>query len=458
MKIIREKKYINNFTLSSSASLIEFYQAQENYKFKSFIITDKDNKLLGTLSDGDLRRYIANNGVPPKTIIDAMNTSPSFVIDNTNLSNEIIKYDITNGPLPIVDKNKTIVAVFNGENYIIGKQNLIHKQITVLAPTRITFGGGGTDLSLWFSKNEGLVVNVAIQKFARVDLKIRHDNKFHIHSLNTGENYLFSKEELIEYENNVITACIKRFNKLPGLDISINCDFEPGTGLGGSSSLVVALVKGLAHISEINLTDKELVKLAFDIERNDYGITGGWQDHICSSYGGLLITRFKENNFKVIKTELSRKDEDFLNSTLFLFPTGIKRHSTTIHDDIKKHHQETSFEECMAKIFSVAKEAEDIVIGATFHNLGPLLHKGWEEKKKMNKNISNNKIDNLYKNLLSLGATGGKLLGAGGGGYLLMFVPLEKQADFVEQCIDEKKEFERIKIDHDGSRVIGEYL
>jgi D-glycero-alpha-D-manno-heptose-7-phosphate kinase len=169
-----------------------------------------------------------------------------------------------------------------------------------------------------------------------------------------------------------------------------------------------------------------------------------------------LISQFSPKGFKVIKTNLTTKDEDFLNSTLFIFKAGDERSSSDIHKGIKRIHGHDTFIETMEKVVAIAREAEDAIVNRQFNEIGKILHKGWLQKRKLYKAISNERIDALYSDLVSKGATGGRLLGAGGGGYILVFVPLENQRDFLKKCLDDDLVYERVTIDRYGSRVIGE--
>ena len=451
-EILKDK---DPYILFYDSPIIEFFDKQNKFKFKSFIIVDKKLIMKGTLSDGDIRRYILNKKKSPIKVQDAMNKKPFFVYQSKDILKEILHYDISKGPVPILNSKMKIVGVYNGGQRTLASQSFKIKSFTVIAPARISFGGGGSDLGIWFKKNIGLVVNLAIKKYARVSIGIRNDNEFHIHSLNTNEKIVV-KNDLHKFKDNIIISCLKKFDNLPGLNISIHCDYGPGTGLGGSSSLVVALVTGLSKILDLSLTEKEIAMLSFEIERNDHKIEGGWQDQIAASYGGLLISQFSPKGFKVIKTNLTTKDEDFLNSTLFIFKAGDERSSSDIHKGIRRVHGRDSFIETMEKVVSIAKEAEDVIVNRQFNEIGKILHKGWLQKRKLYKAISNERIDALYSDLISKGASGGRLLGAGGGGYILVFVPLENQRDFLKKCLDDGLVYERVTIDQYGSRVIGE--
>ena len=192
------------------------------------------------------------------------------------------------------------------------------KKFTSLAPTRISFAGGGSDVTDWFVKERGKCINAAIDLYARVNFNVRDDDKIIISSINTGENFSLNIKELKSLNTkNLLISCLKKFPNLPGLDVKIYCDFPSNSGLGGSYSLCVALLQGCANITQNYLKKSELWSLAYAVERYDSKILGGWQDQIAAVSGGLNISYFDKSGIKSQKFTLAIKNRKNLTAVCF---------------------------------------------------------------------------------------------------------------------------------------------
>ena len=424
-------------------------------KYKTLYVIDEKNKYLGSITEGDLRRFIIANNKIPDGLINIVNRSSFTVMENDFATDRIIFHSEAFGPVPILNKSKNIVGFFP-TNQDLETPGFL-RSVTAIAPTRISFAGGGSDLDYWFEKNDGCVVNLAIKKYARVYIKRNFSDHVCIRSLNTGESLEVKISDLEKHKRSplgLIVNCLLEFQVNDGIDIKINCDFEPGTGLGGSSSLTVALIKGLSTLFNIKVSQRKLIKMAYYIERNVYGISGGWQDQIIATVGSLCVLDFKDADFDFFKIDLPDQSVDYLNSCLFLAPISGTHDSDRIHNLQKDASSSKAYFENMLKIVKLARECRGIVGKDEFKNLGTILDKGWQLKKNIGKFISNNQINNRYEFFIKSGATGGRLLGAGGAGYLLIFVPMERQFEFFRNCQNADVEIERVAIDQKGARCI----
>ena len=329
--------------------------------------------------------------------------------------------------------------------------------MVAIAPTRISFAGGGSDLSYWFEKERGVVVNLAIGKYARVSAVRNFSDYVKISSLNTDEYLDLKLSDVGSYNDKklrLVVKCLQRCLLTEGIDLEVFCDFEPGTGLGGSSSLTVAIIKALSELFYFEITNQKLTEICYEIERNDAGISGGWQDQIAAVNGGLCVTNFRHHNIEVHKISLSQKFEDYLNSSLFLSKIGVTRESDTIHREQKNVSNDISYRSKMQAIVELADKSSTLVGEEKIDELGKILHEGWLLKRSLGDFISNPEIDNRYKMLLDFGAQGGRLVGAGGSGFILIVVDPIRQASFLKKCESNSIPIERIKIDTLGARTL----
>jgi len=443
------------YFVRDSASILEVLERQEKYQIKSLIVINKDDRVIGMVSDGDIRRYQTQNVSEQLTLTQVMNKQFFRIYDNDDFDLKIIQHDMSKGLVPILDSEQRLVDVYTDDRKSLQFKPVQNDEFTVIAPTRITFAGGGTDVANWFKKYNGLCINAAINIYSRVSFSVRNDDLFYISSYNTREHLKYSRSELNAHSaNNLILCALKKFPSLPGLDIKIFCEYQPGSGLGGSSSLCVALLKGLCHISDYSLTNRELQSLAYEVERNEASIKGGWQDQIASVEGGVNVISFDKKGPRNYKIESNYDDLNFLNNTFFLVRTGANRSSSSIHAQLEEMISDRNFVSKMFEIYKVAETMEEIILSKQFHKMGKLLNYSWKIKRKLYDGITNSEIDKLYSSLISFGASGGKLLGAGGSGYLLMVVDLKHQFDFMKNCAENEINLRRISIDREGVRIL----
>jgi D-glycero-alpha-D-manno-heptose-7-phosphate kinase len=447
---------LDKYIINEHADVLELLERQEKYKLKTFFIITDDKKILGTVSDGDFRRYVLKNKKAPIRLSQILQKDFFHVCEGENVEKRIVAFDLSKGAVPILNDQLQIVDIYNGEcSFIVNKLNDL-KSFCSIAPARISFAGGGSDVANWFKKNDGKCINAAIDVYARVNFEVRNDNKFIVKSINTGLEKILTAEQLLrDKSGDLIFNCLRKFPNLPGLNLTIYCDFTPGSGLGGSSSLCVAILQGCAKLTGAHFTYAELQALAYEVERIDTKILGGWQDQIAAVHGGLLLSTFGKKGIKTTKIHLTDSEQEALNSCLFLFKVGDIRSSSKIHAKLNTERKSQSFKKSMLGILKIADELEDCVRDRDFRDIGDYLDKGWQEKRRLSSIISNSHIDNLYDKLLNFGASGGRLLGAGGSGYLMMFVDLPYQGEFLRKCSSDGIEHKRVKLDMLGARIIG---
>jgi D-glycero-alpha-D-manno-heptose-7-phosphate kinase len=241
-------------------------------------------------------------------------------------------------------------------------------------------------------------------------------------------------EEVKNIENikhPTVRSLLKYLKIKKGLEIHYNGDLPAKTGMGSSSSFTVGLIKTLSIMQKQKLSGVALAKKTIFFEQKIMKEVVGSQDQVAASIGGFNKINFYKKN-KIIITKQPEKNLKKLNSNLMLLYTGIQRTA----QDIAKTYEKNltgSKEKNVLKIMRHVDQAEKLIKNGELKNFGELLNESWEEKKKISKLISNNKIDKLYNFSLKNGAVGGKLLGAGGGGFLLLYVPKEKQLNLTKK-------------------------
>jgi D-glycero-alpha-D-manno-heptose-7-phosphate kinase len=300
--------------------------------------------------------------------------------------------------------------------------------IITKAPYRISFAGGGTDFKEYYEKDFGSTLSTTIDKFVYIVLKKSFENNIILH---------YSKGEVVnsaeEIRHPLLRESLLYLGIKNGVEIASIADIPGGTGLGSSGAYTVALLKALHTFKEDTITPEQIAEEAIDIELNKLDSPIGKQDQYAAATGGLNYYKFaKDGKVSPTKIDISINERNVFNANLLLLFTGMKRDSSSVLSEQKKKTEINI--PSLDKLRNQAKELKSILeTKGVCDDIGELFDAGWQEKKKLSSNISNNEIDDLYKKGISAGAIGGRVIGAGGGGFLLFYCPVEKQKDVIEK-------------------------
>ena len=301
------------------------------------------------------------------------------------------------------------------------------------APLRIGLAGGGTDVSPYSDIYGGAILNATLSLYAYASIKPREDGKIVINAIDRNEIIeLKSEEELtidghLNLAKGVYNRIVKDFIKKPlSFEINTYVDAPPGSGLGSSSTLVVAILGAFVEWLKLPLGEYDIAHLAYVIEREDLKMAGGKQDQYAATFGGVNYMEFYAND-KVIVNPLRIKSK-FLNElehNLVLFYTQTSRLSSEIiqqqADNVNA--KKSSSIDAMHQLKEQSILMKEAILRGEVDNIGKILHDGWMHKKQMADGISNASIDAIYETALQSGATGGKISGAGGGGFMIFYTP-----------------------------------
>lgn len=317
-------------------------------------------------------------------------------------------------------------------------------------PLRISLCGGGTDFREYYKEEEGFVVSTAIDKYVYVIIKERFDDLIYVN---------YSKKEIVSHIDELQHELVREAARIVGLkngfEVTMLSDIpSEGSGLGSSSSITVGLLNAFYQYNGIQVTAEQLAKEACQIEIDILGKPIGKQDQYIAAYGGLVTILFKKDDSVVVKpvqipVDVKRK----LISNLLLFYTNITRQASTILseqkssivDKISYHNQ----------IKQLAYQAVDSLEAGNIDRIGDLLAENWSLKKNLSSNISNAVIDSMYEQSINGGSTGGKVAGAGGGGFLMSYCTRPLQ----DQLREAMKDYREMTFMHEpnGSRIILNY-
>ena len=317
-------------------------------------------------------------------------------------------------------------------------------------PLRVSLLGGGTDLKEYYKINGGFVVSTAIDKYLYIILKERFDDMIYVN---------YSTKERVDspgkIKHDLAKEALIKTGVDKGIEITMLADIpSEGSGLGSSSSLIVGLLNALYMYQGIQVTAERLASEACDIEIKKCKKPIGKQDQYIAAYGGLCSFNFKKTGkVEVKRLNVTESESRVMGSNMLLFYTGITRKSSKILSEQKTKTKSRIKE--LNQIKSLAVQAADAINSKRYDRIGSFLKKNWDLKKKLSSNISNTFIDSMYQKALKAGALGGKISGAGGGGFLLLYCKREDQNN-IRRALKGYREMPFL-LEKDGSKIIFNY-
>lgn len=321
-------------------------------------------------------------------------------------------------------------------------------------PVRLSFFGGGTDYREYFERKGGAVLGTTIDKYTYVS--VNRLSKFFEYKIRVG----YSRAELVNNVEEILHPSVRetlKFKNIGGnLDIHIFADLPAKTGLGSSSSFTVGFLNALYALEGKMASKQQLAEEAIFIEQKLIGENVGCQDQVHASYGGLNVIEFSSTGISVKPVVISKEKYDYLNDSLMVFYTGLTRYASEIVKEQIKNTKTCSKDAYLERMHQMVFDAEKIISGdkpeEMVRNLGGLLHESWQLKKCLSSQITSDLIDDIYNKAMQAGACGGKLAGAGGGGFLFFLTPKAKQ-EAVRKALEGLLEV-AFRFENDGSKII----
>lgn len=334
------------------------------------------------------------------------------------------------------------------------------KLIRARAPLRLGLGGGGSDVDPYCATFGGHVLNATIARFAYAFVAERADGRVKLSALDHGVSWEGTPAELpaAPPQLALLRAVYRRIcrqyldGREPSLEIHTYCEAPPGSGLGSSSTVVVALVQAFQELYRLPLGEYEVARLAFEIERIDESLAGGRQDQYAAAFGGVnFIEFFPDDKVIVNPLRISESMRREIESSLVIYFTGVSRESASI---IKRQSSavDAGDTQVLEATHAVKREAtvmKEVLLKGDLRRLAECLNAGWQAKRAMAQGISNSRIDDIYDAARAAGALGGKVSGAGGGGFMMFLSdPVRRpsvlralnqfggSADEVQLCLD----------------------
>lgn len=321
--------------------------------------------------------------------------------------------------------------------------------IVCKTPFRVSLFGGGTDFPEFYNKYGGVVIGGSINKYCYVTL--RELPKFHNHKYEVHYSKIEKVNKIKKIDHPVIKACYNIYKVGPYINLIYDADMPAKSGLGTSSSFTVSLINSIYKFQRKKINKKELLKKSIYLERVYLKESVGCQDQTLAVHGGFNFIEFSKNKIKVKKIKISDKNLKKLENNFFLIYSDTSRYASNIEKKkiLKIEEKKQSYME-IKKI--TLKALSILEKGGNIDLIGHLLRDYWEVKKKLSKEVTHNKINQIYKKGLKAGALGGKVLGAGGGGFILFYCPKQNHKKFKKQL--KNYYITKFNFTKDSSRII----
>lgn len=310
------------------------------------------------------------------------------------------------------------------------------------APLRLGLAGGGTDVSPYCDIYGGYVLNATIDRYAYAVIKTLDTPQVRFVATDQGAETVENSSKSFELNGTlnlhkaVYNHIIQNYNSGQPLNIELStfCDAPTGSGLGSSSTLVVVMIRAFAELFNLPFDDYKIANMAFEIERVDCNLQGGRQDQYSATFGGFNFMEFYADNQAIINP-LRIKNWIIceLEASLVLFYTGVSRESAKIIAD-QSSNVESGAADALEAMHGIKREAitmKECLLKGDFKGIVESMQQGWESKKKSAKTVSTPHIEEIYNATIDAGALAGKVSGAGGGGFMMFFVPTEKRMDVI---------------------------
>ena len=324
--------------------------------------------------------------------------------------------------------------------------------IITRTPFRISLFGGGTDHPMWFEQNGGRVVSFAIDKYCYISTRTLPP--FFDHKFRVAYSQVETVKNVESIRHPVVRECIIKYAKDLFLEIHHDGDLPARSGIGSSSAFVVGMINSLLIMQGQSISRSSLADLAIEMEHDILKENVGWQDQIACAIGGINRIEFGANgNWQATPIRMNTDVERDLTSRMVLVFTGVDRNSTDITIGLLKNLNSSDLSKPMQRVMDMALECHSILSSSgNFDLIGEMLDESWALKKKLNPLASNNLLDSWYQKGKSAGALGGKVLGAGGGGFFLYWIKKGTREQFLQRM--GKVTEVPINICHEGATVV----
>ena len=443
-------QYVDNIILASSNTVLEAIERVEASRFQIAFVVDQRHHLEGVITNGDLRRHLLGGGQPQDSVTACMNKHYRSVGSDASREEILKLFDLGFHVIPRLSSEGILVDILTPD------VDLATAEAPVLtrarAPVRISFAGGGSDLTYYFVDRPGAVLSTTLALYCHATLIPRGDKKIKIHSEDLNKEEIF--EDILEIqekrEKGLLPSVVSVVKPSYGFDLYVRSDFPVGSGLGGSSAVATAVVAAFNEMRLDRWSNYDIAELAFQAERVCFGVAGGWQDQYASVFGGFNFIELGDGKNFVHALRLEEETLNELEESLILCDTKIQHNSGSLHRQQRKTYSQENKSQLVHEMVHLSRRMHKHLIRGELIDFGRSLGEAWYIKRNLSPLISTERLDAIYKGAIDAGALGGKLMGAGGGGFFMFFVQPQFRKQVVQKLSDLGCRISSFRFDSEG--------
>lgn len=445
---------LNNFLISANATLRDALLLIEANHHGIILTTNQLGAVVGLATDGDIRRKLLEGVSLDEPIAASANTAFMWATRDTPREMLLKKLDHRIKVIPILDADRKLIGIVSRDHLPVQAEEPVYARAR--SPVRISFGGGGSDLTPYFAGESGAVINTAISLYSHATLRLRDDEKIFIRSRDIGETLCADNlESALQQKGRfgLIQSLLKAIHPDFGFELYLHSDFPMNSGLGGSAVVSAAVLGCFNQFRRDQWDLHELAELAYQAERLYLGVAGGWQDQYATVFGGFNFMEFRMDQNIVHPLRIHMATLLELEESLILCDTGTTHDSGDIHQDQRQQMQKEHIHQQVKSNVELTYRMRNQLLRGKLLQFGQSLHEAWQFKRQLSSKISTARFDQIYESALSNGAVGGKLLGAGGGGFFLFYVPPFRKHDLMTNLEQSGLKIQPFRFEPEGLRA-----
>jgi D-glycero-alpha-D-manno-heptose-7-phosphate kinase len=414
------------------------------------VIVNNHNIVIGVISDGDIRKQLLINDSLQILVTECMTRDFAYLVEGYQREELLKLLDYKIHKIPVLNAKGELVDIIGSGSNVTGFTKISRAR----TPARVSLSGGGTDFTKYFMDQGGAGLSCTIAKYSHAVLKKRTDQKIKIYSHDFKQNIQLESIDDIQYDGklDLIKAGVKLLKPNFGFELEIGCDFPPSSGLGGSASLLASVIGCFNEFREHRLDRYAIAEYAFEAERIELDIAGGWQDQYSTVFGGFNYLEFDRKHNVVMPLKLESNSIREIEERLVICHTGRSHLGTIIQKDNHKKSSKLDSKQNSERLKEITIEMKNNLLRSKYDDFAILLNETWSIKKDNDPRVTNSELDKIYDTALSSGALGGRLLGTGGGGYFIFYVPPFTRYSVIESLKSLGLQPEEVIIDQQGLR------
>lgn len=445
---------LSNFLISECASLRDALLQIEANHHGIILTTTISGAVIGLATDGDIRRKLLDGAALDDPIAASANAEFVWAAPDTPREMLLKKLDHRIRVIPLLDANRRLTGIVSRDHLPIQAEEPVYARSR--SPVRISFGGGGSDLTHYFAGESGAVINTTISLYSHATLRLRDDKKIIVRSLDLGGRLCADNLETALKQQGrfgLIQSLLKAIHPDFGFELYLHSDFPMNSGLGGSAVVSAAVLGCFNQFRRDQWDLHELAELAYQAERLYLGVAGGWQDQYATVFGGFNFMEFRMDQNIVHPLRIQPDILLELEESLILCDTGTTHDSGDIHQDQRQQMQQKSVRQQVQTNVELSYRMRNQLLRGKLLQFGQSLHEAWQFKRQFSSKISTARLDKIYDSARSHGAIGGKLLGAGGGGFFLFYVPPFRKYELMASLEEAGLKIRPFRFEQDGLRA-----